>query len=142
MYWRWEWDNCLHGLITNVQDEREPNTSTIEQGDSIIRAYWGRLPAPLKTPLVWLDSPSMPVEQVNTGIQLQQIRIALHFSTGLLQCHRASFHRALTGPSAEPLDLPFQESVRVLINEACPTIIKLVEQLYALGLGYTRHIVS
>ncbi|ORX39541.1 fungal-specific transcription factor domain-domain-containing protein [Kockovaella imperatae] len=131
--WRWEWDNILHQLIKVIQ-EPSSDPSSVQQRDGIVRSYWSRLPNHLK------------YRQVRDGGRtesLQQIRLALHFNTGLLQCHRSSFQLALRTHSREPMESERAYSVESVIDEACPAIIALVDALYGdYGLIFTRHIVA
>jgi hypothetical protein len=152
LFWRWEWDDCLHGLMSGVMN-RALDQDAVLGGDRSVRSFWARVPQHLKTIhlIVYAEPSQVPVtvsstlrrmDGAPTVLALQQIRLALHFSTGLLQLHRSSFTAALKQSSEEPLLHPNRASVLVLINEACANVVGLVEILLELGPTVTRHIAS
>ena len=111
----------------------------MEQKNEILRSYWSRLPTSLKSGLI----DQVESDHGRSLDTLEQIRLALHYSTGLLQCHRSSFQQSLKTHQNEPLESPSSQSVLAVIGEACPFVVKLVEELYqGHGVSYTRHIVS
>ena len=144
LYWRWEWDNVLHDMITSVELMRRSQLQEgLEVADKAIRSFWRRLPNTLQSPLLTSDHNStIPLHPLSENLQLQQVRLALHYSTGLLQLHRTAFGRALKENADEPVDSAYGFSVHVVVNEAARYILALVEHLYAKNKVNTRHMVS
>ncbi|KAK4684312.1 hypothetical protein P7C73_g5876, partial [Tremellales sp. Uapishka_1] len=128
--WRWEWDNVLHDMIDQIDAmRRSQDLSSLTHLDESVRAFWSRLPDHLRSPIV--DPPLGGRSEIDADLHLQQIRLALHYNTGLLQVHRLAFSGALKTHPEEPADSEHASSVLAITREACPNIVALVEALYS-----------
>lgn len=149
LFWRWEWDNCLHDMI-----EKLPSMKSLDEllsADTNIRECWARVPPQLRSSIISIaDTAANVVSQSRMpttlalpdhDLMLQQVRLALHFNTGLLQLHRLGFSIALRQNPVEPSGSAFGVSVTVITREACPNIIGLAELLYTCSTAYSRHMV-
>lgn len=148
LYWRWEWDDILHRLLTEYINSEDD--SRLKLGDRAVREFWHRLPRALKFPgvTVYPDMDSVPLSSRRTEVPaepsgdralLEQIRLSLHHNTGMLHLHRAGFSQALKDSPDEPLESPQVASVLVVINEACVNVIDIAAYVLEKVPKVSRH---
>lgn len=133
-------------IIGNPAKARDPDV--VKEVDTAVRNFFNRLPEHLQSKSIKLhdrrasNAPEITAHSLPVVIRMQQVRLGLHFSTGIQQLHRTAFAEALKSHPLEPLDSPYRDSVLAMIQEGCGNVLALAEDLVAITPSVLRHTVS